>query len=54
MLSVPTVGVTGHRDLRAADLNALAQQVAEALADISKQHPGERCMLWTGLAEGAD
>ena len=48
------IGVTGHRDLCEADMTAIAQQVTQAIAHISEQHSGERCMLWTGLAEGAD
>jgi hypothetical protein len=54
MQNFVNVGVTGHRDLCEADLTAMAQQVTQAIAHISEQHPGEHCMLWTGLAEGAD
>jgi hypothetical protein len=52
---VPIVlAVTGHRDLRDADLPVLAAAVTEHLRQLSNKHPHSPCVLLSGLAEGAD
>lgn len=52
---VPIVlAVTGHRDLRAADLTALTAAVTNELRLMSRKHPHSPCVLLSGLAEGAD
>ena len=52
---VPIVlAVTGHRDVREADLTALAAAVTAQLRLLSEKHPHSPCVLLSGLAEGAD
>jgi hypothetical protein len=48
------VGVTGHRDLRAADVDALAAQVREFLLDLRARYPALPLVLLSPLADGAD
>jgi len=48
------IAVTGHRDLRPQDLEALRREAATVLDAIRNQKPGERLLVLSGLAEGAD
>ncbi len=48
------VAVTGHRDLHADDLPALAAAVSAQLRRLSARHPNSPCLLLSALAEGAD
>jgi len=54
MLNLATVGVTGHRNLCEEDLQQIAEEIASVLRVISQQNSTHQCILWTGLAEGAD
>lgn len=52
---VPIVlAVTGHRELRDADLPVLAATITSELRRLSDRHPHSPCLLLSGLAEGAD
>jgi hypothetical protein len=55
MSSSPLViAVAGHRDLRPQDLDTLRHEVRGVLDAIHYQKPGERLLVLSGLAEGAD
>jgi hypothetical protein len=47
-------GVTGHRDLRPEDLNALRRTVAGIFRDYREDYPHTPFILLSALAEGAD
>lgn len=52
---IPLVlGVTGHRDLRPQDVDALGARVGEVLADFRTRFPHSPLLLLSSLAEGAD
>jgi hypothetical protein len=48
------VGITGHRDLRPEDQDALEAQVGRVFEEISEQYPHTPVILLSSLAEGAD
>ena len=48
------VGVTGHRDLRPEQGDALAARVREVLEDLRRRCPNTPVVVLSGLAEGAD
>lgn len=48
------VGVTGHRNLREADVDALAAQVRACFLDLRARYPALPLVVLTPLAEGAD
>ncbi|MEQ1896853.1 MAG: hypothetical protein ABL971_05620 [Vicinamibacterales bacterium] len=48
------VGVTGHRDLRPADIPELAEIIRLELQDIQRRYPHSSLVLLSPLAEGAD
>lgn len=48
------VGVTGHRNLRPADLPQLREQVHVFLSGLSARHPGLPVSVLSSLAEGSD
>jgi hypothetical protein len=48
------IGVTGHRDLRAADLPVLEQTVRRAIEQIRDRFPHTPLIVLSQLAEGAD
>jgi hypothetical protein len=48
------VAVTGHRDLRAQDEEALRRQVGKVLAGFRERMPSTPLLVMSGLAEGAD
>jgi hypothetical protein len=48
------IGVTGHRDLRTEDIEALHNMVTEALQAIQSQNPHSSLRMLDSLAEGAD
>lgn len=48
------IGVTGHRNLRAADLPALRAQVRTFLLDLRQRYPQLPLVLLSSLAEGSD
>ena len=48
------IAVTGHRDLRPQDLEALRHEVGAVLAEIRGRTPDTPLLLLSGLAEGAD
>ena len=48
------VGVTGHRDLRPADIPQLKGQVRAILNDLRAKHPATPLLVLSPLAEGAD
>jgi hypothetical protein len=48
------VAVTGHRDLRPQDLEALRREIRDALKEIGGRAAGARLLVLSGLAEGAD
>jgi hypothetical protein len=48
------VGVTGHRELRMADLEALEARTGAILSQIGDEYPHTPLMVMTPLAEGAD
>jgi len=47
-------GVTGHRDLRTDDMNALRRTVAGIFRDYRSDYPSTPFVLLSALAEGAD
>jgi hypothetical protein len=49
-----TVGVTGHRNLREADLPQLRAQVREFFLDLRTRYPGLPVSVLSSLAEGSD
>ncbi len=49
-----TIGVTGHRDLRDADLEHLERKVAQVFSRLRKQYPCTPLVVLSALAEGAD
>jgi len=49
-----TIGVTGHRDLRAAEIPALRQKVRDFFKQLESEFPGLQPQLITPLAEGSD
>jgi hypothetical protein len=49
-----TVGVTGHRDLRPADVPMLEAAVRAVFDDLRHHRPATRIVLLSALAEGAD
>ena len=49
-----TIGVTGHRDLRDADLEDLERKVAQVFSRLRKQYPCTPLVVLSALAEGAD
>lgn len=51
---VLVIGVTGHRDLRAEDVQPLTGRVRGKLVDIQTEFPEARLILMSALAEGAD
>ncbi len=48
------IAVTGHRDLRPQDLDALRHEVRAVLDGLRSHMPGATLLLLSGLAEGAD
>jgi hypothetical protein len=48
------VGVTGHRDIRAADRDALERRVRGILLTLCRDYPASPLILLSPLAEGAD
>ena len=48
------VGVTGHRDIRAEDRDALERRVRGILLNLRKDYPATPLILLSPLAEGAD
>ena len=48
------IGVTGHRDLRAADVPLLEGRVREIFHRLRKDHPHTPLLVLSPLAEGAD
>jgi len=48
------IAVTGHRDLRPQDLEALRREIRSVLAAIRSRMPAKPLLLLTALAEGAD
>lgn len=48
------VAATGHRDLRAQDLDALREEVRAVFVGMQNRMPNTPLVLLTGLAEGAD
>ena len=48
------VGVTGHRDLRDADLGDLEDAVRRQFRQLEKSHPNRPIVLLSAIAEGAD
>src|SRR5258708_13261016 len=48
------IGVTGHRDLLAEDLEPLENKVRESLRSLQTQYPSTPIILLSPLAEGAD
>jgi hypothetical protein len=48
------IGVTGHRHLRAADLQTLRQHVRRLFTDLRRRYPATPLRIITALAEGAD
>ena len=48
------VGVTGHRDLREEDREALENQVAKVFDDLKDRYSHTPLLLLSALAEGAD
>lgn len=48
------VGVTGHRDLRAADVPALERVVDGIITDAARKFPHSRLIVLSPLAEGSD
>lgn len=49
-----TIGVTGHRDLVAAECSRIADRVGEFFADLQSRFPDLPLQLMTPLAEGGD
>lgn len=48
------VGVTGHRDLRSADVPILEELVWTTLVEVQKKYPHSPLLLLSPLAEGSD
>ena len=48
------VGVTGHRDLAAGEIPAIAQRVRELFNRLQRAYPHTPIVLLSSLAEGAD
>ena len=48
------VGITGHRDIRAEDRDALERRVRGILLNLRKEYPATPLILLSPLAEGAD
>src|SRR5438128_7465217 len=48
------VGITGHRDLRDQDHDALASSVRALFADLRRRYEATPLVLLSPLAEGAD
>jgi hypothetical protein len=51
---VLVIGVTGHRDLRAEDVQTLAERVSDKIKALQTEFPEARLVLMSALAEGAD
>ncbi len=49
-----TIGVTGHRNLVAAEVPALREQVRAFFEALAREYPGLELQVITPLAEGAD
>jgi hypothetical protein len=53
--NIPIVlGITGHRDIRAADLDILGSRITEIFNDLRHRYPRSPLRLLTSLAPGAD
>jgi hypothetical protein len=48
------IGVTGHRDLRAGDIEKLANKTSKVLRQLREQYPYTPFIIFSALAEGAD
>lgn len=48
------VGITGHRDLREADLTVLEERVRSVLRMLQSRYPSTPLLMLSALAEGAD
>ena len=48
------IGITGHRDLRAADIPALENALRGVMRDLQAQYPNTPLLVLSSLAEGAD
>jgi hypothetical protein len=48
------IGVTGHRDLRPQDLEALSEQVRQVLLKLKSRYSSTPLVMLSALAEGAD
>jgi hypothetical protein len=48
------IGVTGHRDLRPQDLEALSEQVRQILLKLKSRYSSTPLVMLSALAEGAD
>lgn len=48
------IGVTGHRDIPASDVDALTKATSAALDEIALSSPNSPHVLLSSLAEGAD
>jgi hypothetical protein len=48
------IGVTGHRDLRAQDVDRLKEEVRKAFGALKGRYPNTPLVLLSALAEGAD
>ncbi|MCU1265755.1 MAG: hypothetical protein JWM21_2073 [Acidobacteria bacterium] len=48
------IGVTGHRDLRPADLPQLRAQVGQIIQDLLRRYPTTPLLVLSPLAQGAD
>jgi hypothetical protein len=48
------IGVTGHLEIRASDLDALREQIRQALRRLIKDHPHTPFAVMSSLAEGGD
>ena len=48
------IGVTGHRDLRPADIASLEDAVRNEFERLQREYPATPLVLLSGLAEGAD
>jgi hypothetical protein len=48
------IGVTGHRDLRAQDVDRLKEEVGKAFGALNGRYPNTPLVLLSSLAEGAD
>src|ERR1700730_6294378 len=54
VLAPLVIGITGHRDIRDQDREALKEAIKKILIDLEKKYPSTPLVLLSALAEGAD